>query len=180
MAIAVLSLALGGLVVFLAGSAFYKVRHFADHKDAVESYRLTPQSLSGLAAGALLAWEGATALLAVAAPSLASIAFASAAGLLTVYAAAMAINLMRGRRTLDCGCHWGVASGAGSSTISWAHVGRLGAAAVVLCSLASAATVGLTYAQAALGVFWAVPFAMLWTAGAALRRNAAALAGRAA
>jgi heme O synthase-like polyprenyltransferase len=99
-----LALALAGIWLDAAIPKSRDPRHFAR---AVESYALLPKRLSVLVAASLLLAElSIAALLLLGACQLAArdgAALASAA-LLSLYAAAITLNLARGRSNLDCGC----------------------------------------------------------------------------
>lgn len=91
------------LALLLLGAAFAKLRGFAAFRAAVAGYRLLPGRGVGVAALGLLAAEltlGAMLLV----PALGGPAALGAAALLLLYAGAMAVNLARGRRDVDCGC----------------------------------------------------------------------------
>jgi uncharacterized membrane protein YphA (DoxX/SURF4 family) len=89
-------------LMFIAAS-WFKLRHLAVFHGVVANYRLLPQVLAAPFAYLLPPVEallGAALLLNVAAPWPA----AGSIALLLTFAAAMAINLRRGRRDIDCGC----------------------------------------------------------------------------
>jgi hypothetical protein len=91
------------LAVLLLGAAAHKLRDFAAFRVALLDYGLVPVWLSGAAARLAIAAElavGACLLSPWARPS----GLAAAAGLLALYTLAIAVNLVRGRRDLDCGC----------------------------------------------------------------------------
>lgn len=98
----ILSLAIAQL---FASAAWHKFKHRAHFKQVLNSYQLLS-----------LSWVGPMALLLLAAESIAAVTLLlpptrSWGGLLSallmlLYAGAMAINLYRGRRLLDCGCHF--------------------------------------------------------------------------
>jgi hypothetical protein len=91
------------LAILLAVSASHKLRAPARFVATVRSYRLVPDVLAPATAVALVAAETlAAALLATGAGGV--VTAAGAAGLFALYAAAIAANLRRGRRHLDCGC----------------------------------------------------------------------------
>lgn len=93
----------GGLALVLAGAALHKLRDLHAFRVALGDYQLVPWALTGVVAPALVAAElGAAALLL--SPAARPLGFAAAAGLLAVYSAAIAVNLLRGRRDIDCGC----------------------------------------------------------------------------
>lgn len=93
----------GALAVLFASAAAHKLRDFGTFRLALADYELVPFWLSGAAARALIAAEVAVAVLLVA-PRGGTAGLAAAAGLLGLYTAAMGVNLVRGRRDLDCGC----------------------------------------------------------------------------
>lgn len=96
-------------VVFLFSFMFLsagmsKLRHQTYSQQALEAYQLVPKSLTGFLNRSLASME----LLLVPAlilPLSQSMAVYVAALLLLVYAMAIAINLLRGRKRLDCGCN---------------------------------------------------------------------------
>jgi hypothetical protein len=90
-----------GLALLLATAAADKLRHVREFHGIVLDYRLLP-ARRALAFAHLLPWLE----LALAAMVLAGVAagLVGTAALLAGYAAAMGINLARGRRTIDCGC----------------------------------------------------------------------------
>lgn len=89
-------------LLFLA-SAGHKLRDLGRFRATLADYRLLPDALAP--AGAVLVVGAETALAAaLVAPALRVPGLLSAAGLFLVYGAAIAINLARGRRHIDCGC----------------------------------------------------------------------------
>lgn len=91
------------LAVILASAASHKVRAPAWFRRQVADYRLLPEALHRPAARALPLLEGALAL-ALLWPATRGTAALAALALVSLYAAAIGINLARGRRDLDCGC----------------------------------------------------------------------------
>jgi hypothetical protein len=93
----------GALALLFLDAARHKLRDRAAFAAAFDAYRLLPEG-AGRAAGAAIGG----AELAVAAALLVPVAdrpgALGAAGLLALYTAAIAVNLMRGRRDIDCGC----------------------------------------------------------------------------
>src|SRR5581483_5925414 len=86
-----------------AGSAAMKLAAPPEFQAAVENYRIVPPPLAPMIAWTLPVLELAGALGLVAA----STRYAAAAALialLAIFTLAIAINLARGRRDLDCGC----------------------------------------------------------------------------
>ena len=94
----IIRFALGWL--FLAASA-HKLRDMVDFRSVLATYRILPERLVAVAAWLVVAAEisiGVGMLWQF--PS----AYVGGAALLLAYAVVMAINLMRGRRFIDCGC----------------------------------------------------------------------------
>jgi len=89
--------------LLFAVAAAHKLRAPAVFRSAVQEYRLLPKSLSGITSILLIMSEMLAAVL-VLIPPLRDVGFAAMAGLLLVYTAGIGINLLRGRRDMDCGC----------------------------------------------------------------------------
>jgi hypothetical protein len=100
--VASILLALGGAGLF-GWAAVHKLRGREVFAATLGEYRLVPESLVAFAAAALGLLELATAA-SLLWPTTRSIGGVAGASLLVIYALAMAINLARGRRDLDCGC----------------------------------------------------------------------------
>lgn len=148
-------------LIFVLG-AIHKYRLGAAFSGIVAAYRLLPAALVAAFAFALPLLELASAALLLWPRS--AYAVLPAALLLTVMSGAVAINLLRGRSWIDCGCGTGRAEQLGNSRgdgdgegLSWALVGRN---AVLLALLLAAAR--------------PIPPALLGPVGAALALAAAA------
>lgn len=92
-----------GLAILFAAAARHK---WADHtrfRQQLDAYRLLPGIVVAPAAW-LLAGLETTVALGLLLPGTRAFAGLAAAALLTGYALAMAVNLARGRRHIDCGC----------------------------------------------------------------------------
>ena len=100
-AIALAGRLLGALV--FATAVVGKVRHRHELPGVVANYRLLPDGLAVPAAWIIVGLESLVAL-----PLVTGVGLAAGAGLaialLVGFALAMAINLARGRREIDCGC----------------------------------------------------------------------------
>lgn len=90
-----------GIVLLFAVAVTSKLRRFDDFRRAVIGYRVAPASWSVTLAALVVAAE---ALVAAAAAAGIAGARVAAAVLLAGYAALMALNLLRGRSFIDCGC----------------------------------------------------------------------------
>src|SRR5438093_1201140 len=112
------------LLFFVA--AGHKLQDLGRFGATLAEYRLLPARLVPLAAALVVAVEVAAAG-ALLVPGARAAGLLSAATLLLVYGAAVAINLARGRRHIDCGC----AGPAGRRPISGALVARNAALAAV-------------------------------------------------
>ena len=96
----------GGLALLFGVTAFEKFRDLGAFRAAVVDYALLPERFVGAIAVAFAgceAWLG-VALVMPAAWRLRLPALLASAAVLALYAAAIAVNLARGRRDIDCGC----------------------------------------------------------------------------
>jgi hypothetical protein len=124
------ALRIAAALVF-AEAAIGKFRGPAAFRRILAGYRLLPSAATGPVARALPVIEAAVALLvpvrvALPWPSLA------AAALLLLFAAAMAINLLRGRAGIECGCAFAAGRQPG---LRWSAVGLdVGLACALLCA----------------------------------------------
>lgn len=91
------------LALLFVVAAAHKLRDVRAFHGTLADYRLLPDALSGAAARAVPLGELFVAALLVGPPT-AEAGKVGAAGLLMVYAAAVGVNLVRGRRHIDCGC----------------------------------------------------------------------------
>ena len=89
-------------LLFLA-AAGHKVRDLGRFRSTLAEYRLLPAALVPAGTVLVVGTEAAIAV-ALVVPVLRVTALAAAAALLGLYGAAIAVNLARGRRDLDCGC----------------------------------------------------------------------------
>lgn len=139
-------------VIFLTG-AWQKLRDLALFEANVENYRLLPDGLAWPTAILLPVWElaaGAMLLLEATRPAGAVLAI----GLLSVVTAAVAINLLRGRTGIDCGCG-SLGGHVGDQTLNWGLTVRNAvlviAAALVLREDAPRSLVWIDYLSVAGG-----------------------------
>jgi hypothetical protein len=100
----VLSLTLASAVasLFLA-SVIHKIRDPWRFREAVRGFELVPLSLINVAAGAVFIAEFAVVMLFIFGATR-SYGMLIAAGVVTLYAGAIGVNLIRGRTRIDCGC----------------------------------------------------------------------------
>src|SRR2546428_2355471 len=141
------------LLFFVA--AGHKLRDLDRSRATLAEYRLLPAGLVSLVAALVVAVEVAAAG-ALLVPGARAAGLLAAAALLVLYGAAIAINLARGRRDIDCGC----AGPAVRRPISGALVARNAA----LAALALA------------GLFPVHPRALLWVDALTVAGATAALA----
>jgi len=148
-----------GLALLFASAAAHKLRDRAEFTGVLAAYRVVPASL--VAAGAM-AVAAAELLVAAALATGSALGPAGAVGMLALYSFAIAVNLARGRRTIDCGCG---ALGARQPISEWLLVRNalLAAAAFALVPAAVATRplswVDLVSVAGGVGVA-----ALLWTA----------------
>lgn len=107
------------LAILLLVGAWQKLRDLGSFRAALEGYELLPAALLPVAALALPLAEAATGLLLVVDATRVLGAWVAVA-LLAVVTAAVAVNLLRGRTDVGCGCG-GIED---EQTISWALVAR--------------------------------------------------------
>jgi hypothetical protein len=93
----------GALALLLVVAALHKLRDRSAFEGTLVAYALLPSSAIALLARVVPVLELIAAALLVA-PRAAAAGGVLATALLAVYAGAMGINLLRGRRDLDCGC----------------------------------------------------------------------------
>ncbi len=93
----------GGLALLFAAAAAHKLRDPGAFREAVAAYELVPGALVSSFALVLPLVEAATALTLLV-PGGGPLGGTAAALLLLLYGAAIGVNLVRGRRDLDCGC----------------------------------------------------------------------------
>lgn len=143
-----------GLSWLFAWAAIHKLRDVDSFRAALEGYDLVPP-LWTIPAGAFLIAAEVGIATGLWLPRVHPVAGGAAAALLLLYAGAVAINLVRGRRDIDCGC----AGPARRQTISGALVLRnavLAAAALISALPAEARTLtwidGVTLVAAILTV----------------------------
>ncbi len=112
-------------------SAFAKLREPVRFRAALQAQALLPQGATAfvarliapielvcaaLAAGAFLAYEYS--------PPVRVLAFVGCGGLYLAFALALTINLLRGRRDLDCGCFLSAGRGAAPAGLSYWQAAR--------------------------------------------------------
>lgn len=114
-------------VIFLTG-AWQKLRDPALFQANVENYRLLPESLTWIVAILLPVWELAAGALLLFGSTRTAAALLTI-GLLLLATAAVAMNLLRGRTEIDCGCG-SLGGHVGDQTLSWGLTIRNGVLAI--------------------------------------------------
>lgn len=164
------------LALLFASAATHKLRDLAAFRATLADYRILPDATVPLAAVAVAVMEPTIAAMLLAWPAAGAPA---AAALLLLYAGAIALNLARGRRHIDCGC----AGPAARRPIGAGLVARnVVLAAAALVTLAPAASRTLVWVDVATIVVATVTVALLYGAAdrlLALAPRAAALRGSA-
>lgn len=108
--------------LLLAGAAWHKARAFAVFAAVLSDYRLLPPWLVAPAACLLPLAEAALAIVWLSGRAQLLVATLTA-GLFALYGVAIAVNLLRGRVHISCGCGLGGGSGA-DQLLSWSLVLR--------------------------------------------------------
>jgi uncharacterized membrane protein YphA (DoxX/SURF4 family) len=91
------------LALLFASAALHKLRDMARFRSAVDSYALLPQRIAAVAATCFPLLELMLAVSIASGISLPAAALTSSV-LLSTYAAAIGVNIRRGRTAIDCGC----------------------------------------------------------------------------
>lgn len=102
-----------GLATEFVAASVPKFWHRSEFRDAVANYQLLPAQTVGPVAAAL-PWAELSAAVGLFIGSLGPYVAGLAASMLVIYATAVAVSLIRGRR-ISCGCRPGVAS----RNVSW-------------------------------------------------------------
>jgi hypothetical protein len=142
------SIATGLICLVLARALLHKLTARIEFQATLSEYRILPAGWSTAAAIVLLVSE-AVALAAIITPAYRQDGAVLAGGLFGLYSVAIAINLLRGRDRIDCGC-----GGAGQQ-LSWFLVARnllliAGSACIVTCDMP--AMLGLAECAVAAGL----------------------------
>jgi uncharacterized membrane protein YphA (DoxX/SURF4 family) len=164
----------GALASLFAASAIHKLRDLSRHGDALLAYGLIPGKLVPMVATAGPIFELTAAVLLVV-PSVSRLGAVAILVLLLVYTLAVTINLVRGRRDIDCGC----VGPANEQPLSYFLVSRN----IVLISLAAASLLplsgrGLHPVDAVSLVGGFIVTALIWHAAHVLGANQRMLPGR--
>lgn len=165
-----LALRSGAALLFLS-AAVHKLRDLAGFRAALAGYRLLPRRALAPAAAGLAVAEiavGAACLV----PALAAAACLAGAGLLALYAGAIAFNLARGRRAIDCGC-----GGPGGRRPLGAGLAFRNAALVALLLVAALPATARPFVglDAVTGAGWLAALVLLYAAADVALANAARL-----
>jgi hypothetical protein len=107
----------GALALVMFAAAWHKLSEPDVFAGSLAAYRLLPQTLVAPAARLLPVVEAALGA-GILVPATRPAALLLLAGLVLVYGAAMAVNLLRGRQDIDCGC------GGATHPLSWGLVAR--------------------------------------------------------
>lgn len=159
------------------GAAAHQLLAWAEWPAIVRNYRLLPGPLAAAAAAALPAGEALVAG-ALLWPGTRAMGAAGAALLLLVFAAAIEINVRRGRTSIDCGC---VGAGAGGARLRtglsrWMVVRNVLLAAFVLALLLPESPRALSPFEVGAALASVATLAFLYPVlGVALRRPPAAV-----
>lgn len=107
------------LALLFAGAAYSKLRHQEEFFGVVRNFRLMPEWLASPFA-AVLPWVELAVAIGLLFDPAVPYAAAAASGLLLLFALAIAINVARGRKAIDCGCF----RTGYKQPLSWLLVGR--------------------------------------------------------
>lgn len=121
------------LILLFAGAAISKLRHAEEFFGVVRNFRLIPERLARPVATLLPLAELAVAA-GLAVPAVAPFAAGTAGVLLAIFGVAIAINVLRGRTAIDCGCF----RNGMKQPLSWLLVARNAVLAAAAAGLAFA------------------------------------------
>ena len=164
--------AAAGFALLLGVGSWGKLRRMEGFEAVLADYRIVPRWLLRWAAGTIASCEGALAGLWLSAPWLVEMAVIAGVGtalLMAVYAGVIALNLLRGRSWIDCGC-------GGGEQLSWILVVRnLALTGFALLPLAIIDPGPPKWADLAVSVPILAVAALLYLAARTLLENAAAM-----
>ena len=109
------------LALLFAVASAHKLRALSEFAETLSGYRVLPAMLVRPASRLVPVLEGLVAAGLLIRPARESASLAGAV-LLAIYAVAMALNLLRGRRQLDCGCLGPGGGGVVSVALVWRNV----------------------------------------------------------
>jgi hypothetical protein len=167
-----LSIRLGLALLFVA-AAWHKLSDRRRFETAVRAYELLPKRASSLLSWLLPAVEAAIAI-GLLYPAWQRSAAIAAAGVLLLYTGAMAVNLARGRRRIDCGCFRSRSATPLSAGLVARNLGLIAAACVLLLPVGTRA---LTWIDGFTSVATLVTLSLLWMAAQRLSHTGPALRG---
>lgn len=160
------------LSMLFAWAALHKIRDAPAFRTALATYALLPGNWTVPAATLLTAAE-ATVVAALWIPGLDRAGAGGAAALLLLYAGAISLNLLRGRREIDCGC----AGAARRQPLSaWLVARNVAIAAAALAATLPAATRPLKWVDAVTIVAGVAASVLLHAAAEALLATAPRIA----
>ena len=162
-----------GLALLFVMAAWHKLSDQPRFEAAVSAYDLLPKRASFLLSWVLPLLETAIAA-GLLYPATQRAAAVAASAVLLVYTAAIAINLARGRRQIDCGCFASRSVTPLNGGLLARNAALIGAACALLLPVQSRALVwidGLTL------VMTLVTLSLLWTAAQRLSHTGPALRG---
>lgn len=153
------------LALVFATAALSKLGHAEEFYGVVRNFRILPDGLSRVTALVLPVVELAVAAGLLIGATAVPAALAAVA-LLAVFGAAIAVNVLRGRTWIDCGCF----RNGLKQQVGWALVGRnalMAGAALAVAGLLPAAP-GLTLPEALVGLMAGLTAMMLYLSASAL------------
>ncbi|MEK7266500.1 MAG: MauE/DoxX family redox-associated membrane protein [Pseudomonadota bacterium] len=155
------------LAALFAASAAHKARGFAEFAGVVRNYRLAPEGVAPALSAIVIALEAMLAA-GLLYPPMRAAAGVGAAALLLAYGGAIAFNLARGRRDIDCGCTFG---GSGERLTPVLVIRNAGLAVLALAVAAPQSVRALGAFDYASIALFALTSAALYVAFESLRAN---------
>jgi len=159
----------GSLSVLFAISAVHQGWSVSTFVGVVRNYRLLPEIVVMPVAGLILSAQGLTAAALIWEPTRTAAACA-AAGLLGLFAAAMGINILRGRTRIDCGC---AGARPGEGIAPWMVWRNVMLAGIALSLLIPETDRGLSGVEVIASIGWIATLAFLYPVIAVVLRSPA-------
>lgn len=154
----------GVLIAVFVRAIWHKLADFALFKTYLADYEILPQSLVAPVALILVLAEAAI-VIGLVIPATRPVAAIAAVMLLAAYGGAIAVNLLRGRYAIDCGC------GGSGQGLSWFLVARnVVLIGIAVLAFAAPAERGISFTDA---VFLGLSVVTLWLLILAVEQAAA-------
>ena len=159
------------LALLFTAAAWHKLPDARRFEGAVRAYRLVPSEWTAALAWLLPFAEGAIAL-GLIYPSTYPAAAVAAGVVLSIYTLAISVNLVRGRREIDCGCFASAVTVPLSAGLVARNLGLIAASCMLLVPIRARTLVWMDAVTIVMGL---ATLSLLWAAGRRLTQTGPAL-----